>query len=209
MPSELAQDQLDKLIALMSFGGAASNNELKQRYQFSLTGAKRTALVNDGYISSSRENSRESFRHELTEKGQELCRDALHAGPDPDANLGHRIYQGMLEQLAAQLAANGLDIFDQAPTPSESDAASKEGLSAAYFSLASEAGAWVSLVDLRAALESVERESLDMLIHELHVAGDITLLPEENRRSITPDDRAAAIRIGSEDRHLISIGRPL
>ncbi|GAA2143592.1 hypothetical protein [Glycomyces algeriensis] len=209
MPSELPQDQLDKLIALASFGGSASNSELWQRYRFRLVSKPRTALELGGYISSSRKSGNAPFDLLLTEKGRELCREALRTGPDSSASLGHRINQGMFERLAELLAANGLDVFDLVKSQAEPEAASKEGLSAAYFALAPRPGAWVSLADLRPELEGVERESLDRLIHDLHVAGDVTLIPEENRRSITPEDREAAIRIGGEDRHLISIGRPL
>lgn len=209
MPSELSQDQLDKLIALSSFGGSASNTQLGQRYRFTLTGKKRTALMESGYITSTRKSGRDPFLHELTEKGKALCRNALRVGPDPDASLGHRINQGMFERLTELLAAKGLDIFDSVTPGDESGAATKEGLSTVYFRLASRPGAWVSLTDLRAELAGVERESLDRLLHDLHVAEEVTLIPEENRRSITADDQAAAVRIGGEDRHLISIGRPL
>ncbi|GAA1691348.1 hypothetical protein GCM10009830_43880 [Glycomyces endophyticus] len=209
MPSELSQDQLDKLIALSSFGGSASNTQLGQRYRFTLTGKKRTALEESGYISSTRKSGRDPFLHELTKKGKDLCRNALRSGPDPEASLGHRIDQGMFEHLTKLLAANGLDIFDSLTSQAELEAATREGLSTVYFMLASKPGAWVSLTDLRAKLASVERESLDRLLHDLHVAEEVTLIPEENRRSITADDRAAAVRIGGEDRHLISIGRPL
>ncbi|WP_157930445.1 hypothetical protein [Glycomyces xiaoerkulensis] len=207
MPSELTQDQLDKLIALMSFGGSASNNELRQRYRFALTGVKRTSLVNAGLISSDRASSRDPFQHELTDEGRELCREALEAGPAAGAGLGHRIHQGMLERLVQLLEAHGIDVFDS--VAAEPEVATRESLSAAYFELTPSAGEWVSLTELRSKLQDVERASLDRLIHDLHVGGDVALIPEENRRSITPDDRAAAIRIGDEDRHLISIGRPL
>jgi hypothetical protein len=209
MPSELNQDQLDKLIALLSFGGSASNNELKHRYRFTLTGAKRTVLVNAGLISSERASGRDPFQHELTEKGRELCRATLEAGPAAGANLSHRIHQGMFEHLVQLLAAHDIDVFKRVAVEAEPEPATKEHLSSAYFELTPRAGDWVSLTELRSKLQGVERTSLDRLIHDLHISGDVTLIPEENRRSITPDDRAAAIRIGDEDRHLISIGRPL
>lgn len=209
MPSELPQDQLDKLIALMSFGGSASNNELKHRYGFTLVSKKRTALVDAGLISSERANGRASFNHELTAEGRELCRVALESGPAADASLSHRINQGMFEHLVQLLTAHGIDMFESVAVEAEPEVATKEHISSAYFELAPSAGDWVSLTDLRSKLQGVERTSLDQLIHDLHIGGDVTLIPEENRRSITPDDRAAAIRIGDEDRHLISIGRPL
>jgi hypothetical protein len=210
MPSELTQDQLDKLLALASFGGAASNNELRQRYRFALTGTKRTFLAEAGFILSERANGRESFQHELTAKGRERCEAAFLAGPAADAGLGHRIHQGMFERLAQLLKTHGIDVFeDTSGVEPETEAATKKSLSDAYFDLAPGAGEWVSLTELRVKLDGVERDSLDQLIHDLHVAGEVTLIPEENRRSITADDRAAAIRIGDEDRHLISMGRPL
>ncbi|MBO3735476.1 hypothetical protein [Glycomyces niveus] len=209
MPSELNQDQLDKLIALASFGGSASNTQLKQRYQITIVGTPRTTLEASGYISSSRKSGNAPFDLELTEEGRELCRAAFRTGPDSTASRGHRIGQGMFQRLAEILSANNLDVFDQLTPPTESKPATKEGLSTAYFALASKPGEWVSLTDLRQKLDGVERDSLDRLIHDLHIAEDVTLIPEENRRSITIEDHAAAISIGGEDRHLIAIGRPL
>ena len=33
----------------------------------------------------------------------------------------------------------------------------------------------------------------------------VSLIPEENQKVLTPDDRAAAVEIGDQDKHLIAI----
>ena len=81
-----------------------------------------------------------------------------------------------------------------------------EGLKARIFdSWAKRTGGrrtWVSLVNLRADIADVDQDVLTETMRAMHVADVISLIPEENRRAITPADRQAAVRIGNEDRHL-------
>jgi hypothetical protein len=37
-------------------------------------------------------------------------------------------------------------------------------------------------------------------------APDVNLEPEPNQKTLKPEDRRAAVRIGGEDRHLLAIG---
>ena len=202
MRSALPQDQLDKLLAIMTFDGAADNEQLKDRYNFSLTGRKRIELEQEGYISCKRESGRAPFHHELTDKGRAYCRSSMRADIDPKAKLRDRIHQGMFKHLDALLTGHRPDQVKRAPLKKATTAS----VQAAYSTLAPKPGAWVSLKRLRSELPDVERNSLDHLITDLHLAGALTLIPEENRRSITPEDRDAAIRIGDEERHLVAMG---
>ena len=34
---------------------------------------------------------------------------------------------------------------------------------------------------------------------------DVDLIPESNQKTLSPDDRAAAVRIGNQDKHLLRI----
>jgi hypothetical protein len=80
-------------------------------------------------------------------------------------------------------------------------------ITAAYRTLAPRPDAWVSLTELRPLIADVDHHTLSTELVRLHVARDIQLIPEENRRSITTADRAAAVIIGDEPRHLMSISR--
>ena len=102
-----------------------------------------------------------------------------------------------------RLLTQGLEVSDQSTAPQDLTS----HIHSAYASLASRPGAWVSLAKLRAALPGINHAALATRIYELHLSGDVTLIPEENRRSITPADRDAAVTVGREPRHLISISR--
>jgi hypothetical protein len=110
-----------------------------------------------------------------------------------------------MDQAAAveRLLTEALEASDQSSAPQ--DLASR--IRDAYIQVAPAMGRWVSLTDLRPLLAGINRKALDAEILRLHVAQHLTLIPEENRRSITPEDRAAAIVVGGEPRHLLSISR--
>lgn len=78
-------------------------------------------------------------------------------------------------------------------------------LRAAYADLTTEPGAWVSLTRLRAHFPDVDRAALDDALRALARDDDVTLVPEDNQKVLTAADRAAAVRQGCQDKHLISI----
>ncbi len=61
---------------------------------------------------------------------------------------------------------------------------------------------WVSLAELRKAA-GLTRADFDAAIMDLYDAGAIRVEAQPFRWRITPEDVAAAIRIGGEDRHLV------
>jgi hypothetical protein len=61
------------------------------------------------------------------------------------------------------------------------------------------------LAALRKHLTEVPRDELDAALLRLERQPGVSLIPEENRKTLTEDDRAAALRIGNEDNHLIAI----
>jgi hypothetical protein len=102
-----------------------------------------------------------------------------------------------------RLLTEALEASDQSSAPQDLAGRIRD----AYLQVTPAMGRWVSLTDLRPLLAGINRKVLDAEILRLHVAQDLTLIPEENRRSITPEDRAAAIVVGGEPRHLLSINR--
>lgn len=76
-----------------------------------------------------------------------------------------------------------------------------------YEQLADGPGAWVSLTRLRAALADLSRHEVDSALRELDLRPGVSLIPEANQKTLSPDDRVAAIRVGGEDKHLISVER--
>jgi hypothetical protein len=110
-----------------------------------------------------------------------------------------------VDQAAAveRLLTLGLEASDRSSAPQ----GLADRIRDAYLQVAAGMGRWVSLIDLRPLLADINRKVLDAEILRLHVAQELTLIPEENRRSITPEDRDAAIVVGGEPRHLLSIDR--
>jgi hypothetical protein len=79
---------------------------------------------------------------------------------------------------------------------------------AAYQELASAPGAWVGLADLRDRLADLDRATVDAGLRALVRQDGVRIIPVANTKSLTARDRAAAVRIGDEENHALSIGRP-
>ncbi len=76
---------------------------------------------------------------------------------------------------------------------------------AAYVGLAAHAGGWVDLVRLRAALPDVSKRDLDDALTTMYRMPGVSLMREENQKTLTADDHAAAVEIGNQHKHLIAI----
>lgn len=66
---------------------------------------------------------------------------------------------------------------------------------------------WVSITRLRQELSArgMSREEQDRTLHEMAIAEGVSIVPESNQKALTEADRAAAIVIGNQNKHLISI----
>lgn len=76
----------------------------------------------------------------------------------------------------------------------------------AYGVVAKRSGDFVMLSRLRPRLGDVARDEVDAALKRLNRAPDVSLVPESNQKGLTEEDRDAAVIIGNQDRHLISIG---
>jgi hypothetical protein len=63
----------------------------------------------------------------------------------------------------------------------------------------------VDLVRLRAELTDVSKHELDAALTRMYRIPGVSLIPEENQKTLTAQDRAAAVAIGDQDKHLIAI----
>ncbi|MEV7010091.1 hypothetical protein [Streptosporangium sp. NPDC051022] len=80
-----------------------------------------------------------------------------------------------------------------------------ERIRAAYAELAAEPGAWVGLVRLRPLLGDVPRAEVDRALKGMNRLTEVSIEPDHNQKLLTPEARAAAVTIGDQDMHLISI----
>lgn len=76
---------------------------------------------------------------------------------------------------------------------------------AAYDQIAKQPGDWVSLTDLRGRLGGMSRQEQDQALLEMALSFGATFVPEDNQKTLTDEDREAAIFLGGELKHLIGI----
>ncbi|MEC3974099.1 hypothetical protein [Amycolatopsis sp. H20-H5] len=191
------------LLALMLEGQEVSNPELKDKRNFTITGPVRRAL-NEQKLVTSRLHGR-SYRHALTGLGWKRCVEEFSATPPAGSRLLDRGLHEALAAFAAFVLRQGFEIADvfkvTAPLPPDLEGR----IRAAYEELAERPKAWVSLTDLRPLLDGSPRVEVDEVLLRLDGTPEVTIIPEANRKTLTAKDHAAAITIGGEQNHLISM----
>jgi hypothetical protein len=76
-----------------------------------------------------------------------------------------------------------------------------------YSQLADRPNDLVSLARLRASLPHISREELDAVLKQMDRERLIHLDPDPNTKAIPKEGKDAAVRLGGEDKHFISIDR--
>lgn len=153
-----------------------------------------------GLIASERVGSR--YVHELTDRGWRMCRDLADTPPPPRATGPAKALHTVLAGLGRYLSAADLslaDVFGET-TP----AGVEDRIRAVYTQLAPRPGGWVPLRRLRAELDA-PRDAVDAALVALHRTPGVSVIPEENQKTLTDEDRAAAVVIGDRPKHLIAI----
>jgi hypothetical protein len=213
MNDDLTARERAVLLALMGVARAVSNPDLQRRAGLRLDGESRRRL-NDRELVSSEMTGR-SYAHELTKEGWEWCRHELTSErPSRAGSLGGALY-AVLAGLAGYLDAAGLSLGAIFQGPADGPGADGEGPEAvsdvetqvrtAYTKLARQPRDWVRLADLRPSVVA-SRPDLDVVLTRLSRSQQATMMPAQDQRTLTPADEEAAIRIGGEAKHLISIG---
>jgi hypothetical protein len=202
MNDRLTSQDISALLTLMTVAKEISNTELDELTGIRITGEVRRRLNEQGLVTSTR-TSNKPFVHDLTDKGWVRCRYefATAKRPERPGYFGYvffAILQGMdrfLERDGKELA----DVFQPATT--DLDAL----IRLAYRKLAKEPRDWVRLADLRPLLNGAGQSDVDGVLKTMSRARQAQLVPDPDRKSLTAADRAAAVRIGGEDNHLITI----
>ncbi|HEY9312635.1 hypothetical protein [Williamsia sp.] len=214
--SDLTGTEMIVLLVLMAEGRGLTNTEIKEHGP-ELKAPSRRKLNSLGLIDS--DTSKVPHKHSLADRGWATCNELLGttppAGTTPQgkalftvlAGLGRHFRRSNL-RLADVFLPSEDSVAQDPVTPSSSEQTTADietRVVDAYRSLAAKPGAWVSLRRLRPALSDVSRSDLDRAFRELYTQPGITLIPEENQKTLTSDDRAAAISIGGQDKHLIYV----
>jgi hypothetical protein len=215
----MPQDELSArdravLIALLSQGRKVSNPELKQLIGFSLDGEARRRL-NDAKLVESDKQGR-AYVHELSDYGWRWCGEHLASRGHPretSLERAHRIFFGVFARYmnAAGLSLANVVTLSQAPCPAgrhERNATMDlpTRVEDACLALAAHRGAFVKLRELRLCFTDVPRADLDAVLTAMYAGQRANLVPQSNQQALTAADREAAVRVGGEYKHLISIG---
>jgi hypothetical protein len=210
-PSEAAM-----LLLLMAEAREIGNPELKDRYGVSLTGQSLKKLI-DLKLIESRKGPRQAWFHQLSEQGWARCNEGIDVGGVRPRAAGHAL-TAVLAGLQRYLNRKGLKMVHvyaadtvAEPVAARPDATSSGDLEAdirkAYGVLAAAPGDWVSLADLRPRLGDVDKNAVDRALTKMiEESSDVNLVPESNQKALTDAQRQAAVRIGDQNKHLISIG---
>ncbi|ONF63680.1 hypothetical protein [Amycolatopsis keratiniphila] len=208
MTDRLGQKQTAAMLALMVVAREVSNPELREIVGFALDGKERRQLNGLDLVAS--EQRGRPFYHELTERGWAWCEEELsqEEAPLPRSSLGSALYV-VLGGLGRHLRREKLRLADLfMPEVDLTVEEIESRIRIAYRKLSRSPRDWVSLVELRPMLGEASTVDVDAVLKELSRSGQAHLVPESNRKALTAADHAAAIRIGGEDNHLISIEAP-
>jgi hypothetical protein len=182
-----------------------------------LEGKERRKL-NDLKLVESEKPGRQ-FVHELSDAGWRWCADELASGLTGRGTILERslyLTLGMFERYttAARLSLADVATLDVKARPrgrhKRRDTAEGDGdltarVAAAYAVLSPGPGEFVKLSELRAHLVDIPRAALDSVLASMFTAQRVNLIPQANQSMLTAEDRDAALRLGGEHKHLISI----
>jgi DNA-binding MarR family transcriptional regulator len=216
----LSPNQVLVLVVLMSEARELSNNELKALGGLALSGADNTMLQKElGLVETDRSHT--PYSHQLTDKGWAQVRKLHTMEPPKESKSAIRTLLTLLGNINRSLAqlqtTHGVklsygEFFRQQQAPAdagEADEVNAESMvRKAYALLAGQPGDWVGLADLRDQLPGLARTDVDAALMVLLDQEGVRIIPVANTKALTARDRAAAIDIGGEANHALSIGRP-
>lgn len=188
------------LLVLMAQARELTNAELHAVAGLRLDGKHRRRLNELDLVNSTMVNR--AFVHELTDQGAVWCEKELsNERPARSGSAGGALY-AVLAGLGRHLDESGgalADIF-------RADVAGQ--VEAAYAELSRGSGAPVGLVALRDRLVGVPKGEVDRALEMLARRADVHVRSEADQKTLTDEDRAAAVVLGGTPRHLLMIEVP-
>jgi hypothetical protein len=168
------------------------------------------ALVQAGLITKA--DRRQGYWLEVTDKGWAWAADHLDANLPKRSIAGSTVLQAWLTRLKAFLDARGVALADilrpqHSPKPEAFDYhALRERIRKAYLEVTgNRLNTRALLSDLRGKLKDIDRAALDEALIQMQREQEASLYRLDNQAEITKADRAAAIYIGQEPRHILWI----
>ena len=205
------------LLLLLASGRELENTRFKELANFKLEKPDRDRLNKAGWVQT--DTSVRPYLHRLTDNGVQRCQQELTAEPPQRAGspLVGALYAIMagVDRYLQRTGGSFADVFTgkgapasrvaepAAETRAQSDA--EPMVREAYRSLTREPNGWVSLADLRDKLSDVPRAAVDDALRRMARDPRVGMIPEADQSSLRSRDHEAAIRIGGEYKHLLSI----
>jgi hypothetical protein len=208
----LSISEKSAMLALMMFGGKASNPEIRDAYGFVIEKSVRDSLVKQDLIKADQSKAHHNaYVHELTKDGWRRCHEQLADTMPSGGQKKDKILYGLarwigsvMDQMKVTFAAIYPHVDAAKPQvipPSTVD----ERILGAYGHLATEPGDWVGFAELRAALPETPRTEFDNALHRLAELPLVYHTPEVAQKTLSEADRRAAVHIGGEDKHFLSV----
>lgn len=206
MSDALSTPARQALVALMLHVTEASNPQLREAYRVTIDKPARDQLDRAKLITW-KKGLRGAIFHELTDRGWARGREELTLAPPDGTGAAWHLLYAMFRRLDSLMIKNSYQLSDVFDVEEPAAQSVEDLIREAYSELADEPGALVSLARLRDKLPETPREELDRALLELNRARTIQLDPDPNRKALSDRAKAAAIPLGGEDMHLITIGR--
>lgn len=183
---------------------------------FTLDGTPRRKLNELKLVESTRQPGR-AFVHKLTRDGWRWVEDELDLPRRDGAGSLESSFHAVLADLGRYLRASGLSLEDffkashgaapQERTAPDEPVDVEARVLSAYHAVAEKPTQFVKLAALRQWIADVPRAEVDAALDRMYRSQRINLIPQSSPRALSEEDREAALRIGGENKHLISARR--
>jgi hypothetical protein len=198
MPEKYSTTAKAALMVLMLANREVPNTELTKQHKIRLTLADRVRLNEKGLLKTATDTT--PYLHTITDEGIEWCManlvdSELPGRPGPQA----RAQAEVLRRLVVFLQSRGL------LAEAIRSGALESLIRKVYLDLSVKPQDWIRLARIRPMLNGADKSEVDDVLLKMTKTGTVHLAPDSDRKMLTDADRAAAIRVGSEDKHLIAI----
>lgn len=196
MPEKFGATERAALIVLMLENRKLPNTELND--QVRLTKAGRDKLNKAGLIQT--DDTVKPMVHEITNEGISWCLNDLVTGDLPPRSTSHaRATFGLLKKFVLHHQERGdlVEVFRSGDLESL--------IRSVYDDLAVEPQDWIRLARIRPRLNGADKSEVDVALVKMMKTGTVHFAPESNTKVLTAEDHAAALRVGSEDLHLVAM----
>ncbi|GAB3233301.1 hypothetical protein GCM10027447_29580 [Glycomyces halotolerans] len=200
---EFSVPAFNLLLALVHRRGSGTTTDFEAAFGFKdVKKDARDPLLDRGLIAIDR--GVRPYVYELTDAGWLTARQLLsQPAPKGISNRTARILWAIMGDFATYMDRAGTELADIYPPPAPTDP--RDAIRDAYRELVEGTSGWVSLKRLRKHLDGIDRATLDKALIELVGSHAIRLIPESNQKTLTREDREAALWLGGEYLHLIAI----